>query len=126
MTTVAIRGATSISVDTETELDLAVPELINAMMENNGVTPNEVISILFTGTPDIVSKFPATSLRGMGFSDTPLICAQEMDVVDAHPLIVRVLMHVDLPGTLKELKEQIKHQYLREASKLRPDISPAK
>ena len=123
MTTVAIRGATSILTDTQEELDSAIPELITAMLESNGLTPDEVISILFTGTPDITSKFPATSLRGMGFADTPLICAQEMDVVGAHSLIVRVLMHVEMQGPIKELKGQIKHQYLRNASALRPDIS---
>jgi len=126
MTMVAVRGATSLVEDSVAELDSAVPELVVAMLESNGLHADQVVSILFTGTPDITAKFPAASLRGMGFTDTPLICAQEMDVKGAHKLIVRVLLYVEIPGDLRELKARMKHQYLRSAAALRPDISSNK
>jgi chorismate mutase len=100
-----------------------VRELITAMLVENQLKQNQVVSIFFTGTPDISCGFPATALRTLGFADTPLICAQEMEVDGAAPLLVRVLMHVEVEGSLESAKKLVKHQYLHRAAQLRPDIS---
>jgi chorismate mutase len=123
MTTLALRGATSLDKDDLTEMHLKVVELVTEMLGKNNITQDSVISILFTGTPDISSAFPAMALRSLGFSDTPLICAQEMNVQNAESLLIRVLMHVEVSGSLVEAKRNAKHQYLHRAAKLRPDIA---
>ena len=64
------------------------------MLERNGVEHDDLISILFTATPDVHSVFPAAAAREMGLGDVPLICAQELDIVGAMPLCIRVMMHL--------------------------------
>ena len=61
------------------------------MMERNDVSHDDVVSVLFTTTPDLNATFPAAAARGMGFGDVPLLCASEINVPGAMPLTVRVL-----------------------------------
>ncbi len=96
-----------------------VVELLTAMLERNGLTPDDLISIWFTATPDLHSDFPAAAARKIGIVDVPLICAQELDIAGAMPRVVRILAHVesDLP------KSGISHVYLGAAAALRKDIA---
>src|SRR3712207_8494649 len=57
----------------------ATRELVSAVLERNALDHDDVISILFTATPDIVSEFPALAARELGFGDVPLMCATEID-----------------------------------------------
>ena len=118
----AIRGATSLVCDTSNEMGEAVVELIESVIKANDLNHEEIISILFTSTPDIHSQFPATAARLLKpeiLGNIPLICAQEMDVPGALPLTIRLLMHIN-----SELPQSaIAHQYLRGAAALRPDIA---
>jgi chorismate mutase len=114
-----IRGATTVEVDERGAIESSVIELIKAMMERNSLTEAEIISIIFTATVDLKSEFPATAARRAGLSDTPLICAREIDVAGALPRTIRVLMHVETERS----KGEIEHVYLREAISLRKDIS---
>jgi chorismate mutase len=70
-------------------------------------------------TTDLNAVYPAKAARQMGWSNVPLICAQEIPVPDGLPLCIRVLIswNTDLP------QDEIKHIYLREAATLRPDIA---
>ena len=117
-----IRGATTLSADTPEEMREAVSELLRTMMLENRIDAVDIASILFTATPDIHSIFPATAARDLELAEVPLICAQELDIHGALSSAVRVLIHVntDLP------QSAMKHQFLRGASVLRPDISSAK
>ena len=81
----AIRGATRLSADDPVEMSEAVVELVTAMLERNDVDRADLISALFTATPDLVSMFPAAAARGLGLGDVPLICAQEIDVAGVAP-----------------------------------------
>lgn len=119
MTTRAIRGATSLEGDAKDHLHARTQELVAQMLEANSLTPDDVISVFFTCTPDIVSDFPAAAAREMGFAEVPLMCAVEMAVPTALPLVVRVMMHaeVDVP------RSEVKHTYLHEAVRLRRDIA---
>src|SRR5699024_12081972 len=83
------------------------------------LTTDDVISVLFTATPDLTSEFPALAARGLGFADVPLMCSTEISVPHALPRVVRLMAHVetDRPRT------QIQHVYLRGAQALRLDIA---
>ncbi|MBS2964683.1 chorismate mutase [Actinocrinis puniceicyclus] len=115
----AVRGAVQVDAD-ERELVLkATAELVNALFEANGFSAEDVISIIFTATPDLTSEFPALAARELGLVDTPLLCAAEIPVPGALPRVVRILAHVE---TLRS-KQEIQHVYLGGAAALRRDIA---
>lgn len=113
----AIRGAVCLQHDDADEMQDAVGELLQAILERNAITPDDVISVLFTSTPDLHCAFPAAAAREVGFTDVPLICAQEIDVKGALERVVRVMLHVDLDRP----RSEIVPVYLRGAEVLRPD-----
>jgi len=114
----ALRGATTLDVDTPEEVAKATQELLQQMMGKNSLIVDDVISILFTATHDIVSAFPATPARLNGFGAVPLLCAQEIPVVGATERCIRVLMHI---STLTP-RDELHHVYLHEAKGLRDDL----
>lgn len=114
-----IRGATQLSVDSAAEMQEAVGELLTKMLAENALSRDDLISVLLTSTPDLKSEFPAVAARGIGLSGVPLLCAQEIDVAQAMPRVVRVLMHANLDLDLQE----VKHIYLRGAASLRKDLA---
>lgn len=113
-----VRGATTLSVDTKEAMSDSVVELLKAMLRENNISTSDIISILFTATPDIHSTFPATAARELDLGNVPLICAQEMDIDGGLPLTIRVLLHVNS----RSEQAEIKHQFLRGARVLRPDL----
>ena len=115
----AIRGATRLGADDPVEMSEAVVELVTAMLERNAVDRADLISALFTATPDLVSMFPAAAARGLGLGDVPLICAQEIDVAGALTRVVRVMAHVETDRP----RAEIAHVYLRGAEVLRQDLA---
>lgn len=114
-----VRGAVLLSADDAQEMTEAVVELLDAMMDRNGLTTENLVSIIFTATPDVHCAFPAAAARTLDLFDVPLMCAQELDIDGAPPLVVRILAHVesDLP------RSDIIHVYLRGAEILRQDIA---
>jgi chorismate mutase len=114
-----IRGATMLQADDADEMSEAVTELVADMLSRNNLTPDALVSILFTATPDLHCAFPAAAARTLGLQDVPLICAQELDISGALPRVIRVLAHVetDLP------RAQVQHVYLRGAEALRQDLA---
>ena len=119
MTVRAIRGATTVSHDSKEAIELAVIELMREVLSANKLEEDDLISVLFTATKDLRSIFPASAARVLGFGDTPLICAQELDIEGALPRTIRVLVHAHSP---KE-KSEIVHVYLRDAIALRKDLT---
>ena len=117
----AIRGATQLEVDEREHLLERSAELVRAVLEANELVSEDLISILFTVTPDLRSEFPAVAGRQVGLVDVPLICAQEIDVPHALPRVVRMLVHAESPQS----REKIQHVYLHGAVKLRPDLTGA-
>lgn len=114
----ALRGATTLERDDEEHLIDRVRDLLEAMLERNDIEPHDVVSILFTATPDVHSAFPAVAARNMGMGDVPLICAQELDIVGAMPLCIRTMMHVETDRQ----RSQMRHVYLHDARSLRDDL----
>lgn len=119
MTVRAIRGATCLTADDAVEMNEAVVELLQDILMRNELPVDDVISVIFTATPDITAGFPAAAARDVGFEDVPLLCASEIDVSGALPLVVRVLMHADLDVP----RPDIQHVYLRGAEVLRMDLA---
>jgi chorismate mutase len=115
----AIRGATVLQADDAGEMAEAVVEVVSAMMDRNGVAADDLVSILFTATPDLHSAFPAAAARQLGLADVPLICAQELDIRGALPRVVRVLMYAES----SHARADIQHIYLRGADVLRQDLA---
>ena len=92
--------------------------MLGEMLRRNGLTSEDVVSVLLTSTPDLRSGFPAAGARALGFTDIPLICAQEIDVAGALPRVVRAMMHVECEAP----RAAIEHVYLRGAEVLRADL----
>lgn len=114
----ALRGATTIDTDTADEVRARTIALLEQMLERNGVEHDDIISVLFTATDDIHSMFPASAARDIGFGDIPLICARELDITDATPRCIRVLLHL----TTTRSRSELRHVYLEGASGLRDDL----
>jgi len=89
------------------------------MLAQNALTPDDLVSVFFTATPDIVSDFPAAPARMLGLDAVPLMCAQEIAVEGAMPLVVRAMAHANL----ERPREEIVHVYLHGAVALRRDLS---
>jgi chorismate mutase len=114
----ALRGAITLERDEREHLLERVRELLTEMLDRNAVEHDDVISILFTATPDVHSAFPAAAAREMGLGDVPLICAQELDIEGAMPLCIRVMMHL----TTSLGRAELRHVYLEQARSLRDDL----
>jgi chorismate mutase len=114
----AARGAIVVGQDSPEAILAATERLLGAMIERNGASADELISVLFTATDDLSSVFPAEAARRMGLGSVPLMCAREIPVSGAMPSVVRVLMHfhTDL------VPSRVQHVYLDGAESLRDDI----
>jgi chorismate mutase len=113
-----LRGATTLERDSTEQVTERVRALVSSMLERNGISHDDIVSILFTATSDVTSMFPATAARSLGLGDVPLICARELEVKGAMPLCVRVLMHF----YAEEPKAPLHHVYLEGARELRDDL----
>lgn len=112
----AIRGAIQVDANTANSIESGVRELLPAILEANKISSSDVISVILTCTPDLNAAFPAAFAREIGFGAVPLLCAVEMNVPGALPLVIRVMMHA-------ELVSEASHVYLRGASVLRKDLA---
>jgi chorismate mutase len=115
----AIRGAVQVDANDRDAIIEATAELVSEVMARNELTTDDVISVLFTTTPDLTAEFPALAARKIGFHDVPLMCASEIDVPGAMPLVVRLMAHV----MTSRARSEIQHVYLRGAAALRLDIA---
>jgi chorismate mutase len=114
-----IRGAIQLDKDTPDEMVSAVSELLSQMLTANQLETEDLVSIIFTATPDLTSEFPAVAARKIGLGNVPLLCSVEIDVPHALPKVVRILLHAQLERPLVE----VKHIYLRGATVLRKDLA---
>jgi len=115
----AIRGATQLERDDREHLLTRVAELVSEVLAHNDVDQADLVSVLFTATPDLHAEFPAYAARRMGLLDVPLLCARELDIDGAMPRVVRLLAHVETPRA----RSDITHVYLHGAAELRRDLS---
>ena len=119
MTVRAIRGAIQVDANDRDAILEGTAELVAAVMSRNDLTTDDVISVMFTMTPDLTAEFPALAARKTGFHAVPLMCATEIPVPGAMPRVVRLMAHVDTDRP----RSEIQHVYLRGAAALRLDIA---
>ncbi|RKQ88001.1 chorismate mutase [Solirubrobacter pauli] len=118
MRVVALRGANEVKSNTAEDILAATDKLMREILERNQLAADDLVSCIFTLTPDLDAQFPAAAARAMGLSSVPLLCAREIPVPGALPKIIRVMIHayMDRPA---------EHVYLGEAAKLRLDLAGA-
>ncbi len=115
-----IRGAVTVDANTEQAILDATSELLKQMLRANEVDVDDIAGIFFTVTPDLTTAFPAEAARRLaGWTQVPLMCAQEIPVPGALDRCVRVLMLINTTKTMDE----VQHVYLRGAERLRPDLT---
>ena len=113
----AIRGATTVDRDDATAIRNATAELLRRIVALNSLAPSDVLSALFTVTPDLRAAFPAHAARELGWNDVALLCTMEIPVPGAIERCVRVLLHVETTTP----RSRLRHVYLRGARALRPE-----
>lgn len=114
----AVRGAIQIDVDKDFEIAERTHQLVTEILKKNTITLQNVVSIQFTQTIDLVSLNCAAGLRRFGFGEVPLFCAQEPNCDYTMPRIIRVLVTFN-----SDKNQEVKHIYLNGAENLRPDIA---
>ena len=117
----AIRGATTVGEDEATAVRAATAELLRRIVDLNGLTPADILSAIFTVTPDLRSAFPAHAARELGWNDVALLCTMEIPVPGAIARCIRVLLHVETTTP----RQRLRHVYLRGARALRPEWAEA-
>lgn len=115
----AVRGAITVAHNDKEEILAAAGELLERIICENQIDKEDMVSIIFTLTPDLDAVFPAAAARQMGITDVPLMCMSEIPVAGALERCVRILLEFN---TDKKLGD-IRHIYLRDAVKLRPDLA---
>ena len=115
----AIRGAITVDADTREQIADRTTVLLETLYERNDLHHDQIISVLFTATQDLASAPPALAARKFGLVDVPLLCAQEMPVIGALPLCIRLMLHIETDRPRTELR----HVFLRRATALRPELA---
>jgi chorismate mutase len=111
-----IRGATTVECNDREEILAATTELLQLLAQHNDLRTENIASAIFTVTDDLDAEFPALAARGLGWSETALMCAREIPVPGSLSRCIRVLLHVNTTRSAAE----IQHIYIRGAVSLRP------
>ncbi len=120
LTSRGIRGAITVEDDTPEQIEKATIELFEKIVGLNNIISEDISHIIFTMTKDLKSAYPAKFLRQHFDVDfVPLMCMNELEIEGSLKKCIRVLVVIN---TTKSQNE-IKHVYLNEAKKLRPDIA---
>jgi chorismate mutase len=114
----AVRGAIHVAEDAAEPILSGTQRLVQEVLTRNGVDPQDIVSVFFTVTEDLVSAFPAEAARRMGLGRVPLMCAREIPVVGSMPRVVRLLMHFHTERT----QADVVPVYLDGAEGLRDDL----
>jgi chorismate mutase len=116
----ALRGATSVEVNSPEAILAATEELMRALIARNELEIDQFVSCIFTATSDLNAEFPALAARRIGFDRVPLLCTREIEVPGAPERVIRVLAHYYAPAG-----HVVHHVYLGEARSLRADLDAA-
>jgi len=114
----ALRGAITCDANTKADIAAKTQELVRELLTRNGIDHDDLVSIIFTATEDLTAAFPATVAREVGLGDIPLLCARELAIDGALPMVIRVLVHCYTDQSRGDLH----HVYLGAARALRDDL----
>lgn len=119
MITRGVRGATTADDNSREAILEATRQLLAIIIRANRIEPEDVSFAIFTTTPDLDAEFPALAARQLNWTDVPLMCMHEIAVPGSLPRCVRILVNwnTDTP------QDQIHHIYLKDAQRLRPDLT---
>lgn len=115
----AVRGATTVEANTAQDIEDATTEVLQKIIRENKIRIEDIVSVNFSVSVDLDAQFPAVAARKMGWNYVPMLCSYEIDVPDSLRKCVRVL----LTYNTRAPQHKIKHQYLRGAAVLRPDLA---
>jgi chorismate mutase len=116
----ALRGAITCTEDSKAEIDAKTARLVSELFSRNDLDVDDIVSIIFTSTPDLTAEFPASSARAaLGLDGIALLGAQEQAVPHGTPRCIRVLVHCYSESSRAELR----HVFLEGASALRADLA---
>lgn len=116
----AVRGATTVLNDIPSEIETATVEMLEKIIKDNDINVNDIVSAIFSVTNDIKSATPAKFARtNLGWHYVPLMCVREFEFDNSLTKCIRVLIAFNSNKNQKE----IKHVYLKNAAKLRPDLN---
>ena len=110
-----IRGATTAEENTGKAILAATTELLERLVQSNGVAPDDVAAAIFTTTEDLTAEFPTVAARHLGWEYVALMNGHEMRVPDAQTRCIRVLVLVNTD----KRPEELNHVYLKGAENLR-------
>ena len=113
-----IRGAITAESNTKEEIIEKTKELLITLKKENDFKTEDIVSILFSVTPDLNAAFPAQSARELGWNRVPLFDMQEINVPGSLPGCIRILIQINC----QKSQTEIKHCYLRGAKILRKDL----
>ncbi len=116
-----IRGATTSPSNTKSEIVARTKEMLETLVRLNDILIDDIASAIFSVTDDLNAEFPAVAARQMGWMYIPLFCTMEIPVQGSLKSCIRVLLHVNSDRS----QEEMKHAYLHDAEKLRPDLETA-
>lgn len=93
MITKGIRGAITVDENSEDAIKFATLELLNAMIFANSIQESMISHVIFTLTNDLNAAFPAKFARlDIGWKNAAMMCFHELDVPNALPKCLRVLI----------------------------------
>ena len=113
----AVRGATTVDENSAADIIEGTKELLQKIVETNGIDSEDLISVIFTVTGDLNAAFPAAAARQLGWTDVALMCSNEIGVPGSLEKCIRVLVHINTEKSNRD----IVNVYLRGAKVLRPD-----
>ena len=117
-----VKGATTTEGTSVDDVLKATSELLQVLVDENGIEQDDIASVQFTTSPDLVAEFPAVAARErFDWNDVPLMCGHEMARPGALTRCIRIL----ILWNTEKAQNEIKHAYLNGAAKLRPDLSTA-
>jgi chorismate mutase len=116
----AVRGAVQAKANEPEEILSATEELMRELIERNALSPEDMVSCLFTTTDDLDAEFPAVAARDLGLTMVPLMCCREIPVPGSMPRVIRVMLHFYGPEG-----QEPAHVYVGAAQKLRADLEAA-
>jgi chorismate mutase len=116
----ALRGANSVERNEAGAILDATDLLMRELLERNALTPEAMVSCIFTLTDDLDAEFPAVAARNLGLDKVPLLCAREVPVPGSMPRVIRVLVHY-----YASEEHEPRHVYLGDARSLRADLQSA-
>ncbi|WHY17840.1 chorismate mutase [Paenibacillus sp. G2S3] len=118
-----IRGATTVTKNEEAEILRETVILLREIVERNDVIAENISNVWITMTNDLDATFPARAIREIeGWEMVPLMCSTEIPVKGSLPKCIRLMVQINTDKSQRE----IRHVYLNEAQKLRPDLSERK